>query len=473
MVAEQEKSGLVGSLTSKILGGKESEADAVREELGNEIKNLKEKDPVTGLCSKKHFWQIFKERIEKENQGTHTQFSLLIFDLSRFHIINETMGYQAGDDLLQAVGKRLEEALPNENNRLISRIYGNTYAIVLWNTQPSEAIAIAKRIIDALLPPFRMTDNHVHVTSCVGISHYPENAKDGNTLMFQAEKALQEAKIEGENTYNVFSSDMEIDGVDRLQLENYLHQALDRNEFKLVFQPQMAIAERRVASVEALIRWESVDLNSVVSPAKFIPILQETGLIIPVGQWILRQSLTECKNWVAKYPWMKVAVNINGNQLKHKDFVKSYVDVIKEVGIEPKHLILDLQESALSHDAESTLAKLKELHDMGVTLAIDDFGVGMTSFHQLKKMPVDVMKIDPSFLKDIESDPEHNEPMVDALISMAQSLDLTVVGEGIESEYQMSFLRKHGCHHMMGYFFCKPLPANEVTAFLDKFNPQQ
>jgi diguanylate cyclase (GGDEF)-like protein len=471
-MSEQEKTGLVGSLTSKILGNKDEEFANIKEEFAKEIKDLKELDSITGLCNKQYFWKIFNERIEKENEGSYTPFSLLVCDLSRFHIVNETMGYQVGDEMLQAVGKRLEEALPNAANRLISRIYGNTFSIVLWNTKPSEAVAVAKRILDALLPPFRMTDNHVHVTSCVGISHYPENAKDGNTLMYQAENALIEAKTEGENTYKAFSSDMEIDSVDRLQLENYLHQALDKNEFKLVFQPQMAIAERRVAAVEALIRWESGDLNDVVSPAKFIPILQETGLIVPVGKWILKESLTECKRWAQKYPWMKVAVNINGNQIRHKNFVKDCVDVIKEVGIDAKHLILDLQESALSHDAETTLNKLQELHDMGVTLAIDDFGVGMTSFHQLKKMPVDIMKIDPSFLRDIEKDPKHNEPMVDALISMAQSLNLSVVGEGIESEYQMSFLRKHGCHHMQGYFFCKPLPVQDVTVFLSKFNPQ-
>lgn len=470
-MSEQEKTGLVGSLTSKILGNKDDEITHIKEEFQKEIKSLKELDSITGLLNKKHFWEIFKARIDKENQGSLTPFSLLIFDLSRFHIVNETMGYQVGDEMLQAVGKRLQEALPNEANRLISRIYGNTFAIVLWDTKSHEAISVAKRILEGLLPPFRMTDNHVHVTSCVGISHYPENAKDGNTLMSQAENALAEAKAEGENNYRAFSSDMEIDSVDRLQLENYLHQALDKNEFKLVFQPQMAIAERRVAAVEALIRWESGDLNSVVSPAKFIPILQETGLIIPVGQWIMKEALTECKKWAEKYPWMKVAVNINGYQIKHKDFVKSCTDVINEVGIDAKHLILDLQESALSRDAESTLAKLGELHSMGITLAIDDFGVGMTSFHQLKKMPVDIMKIDPSFLRDIEESPEQNEPMVDALISMAKSLKLSVVGEGIESEYQMNFLRQHGCHHMQGYFFCKPLPVNDVSVFLNKFNP--
>ncbi len=463
--------GLIGSLKSKILGPSDDEISELKEDFANEIKILKETDSITGLASKQHFWNLFNKRIEQENNGSFADFSLLMLDLSRFHIVNETMGYEVGDEMLHAVGKRLEESLPNASNRLICRIYGNTFAIVLWDIKSSEAITIAKRILEGLLPPFRMTDNHVHVTSCIGISHYPHNAKDSNTLMLQAESALEEAKIEGENNYAVFSSDMEIDSVDRLQLENYLHQALDKKEFRLVFQPQMAIAKRRVSAVEALIRWESRDLGSTVSPAKFIPILQETGLIIPVGEWIMKEALTMCKKWNEKYPWLKVAVNINGYQIKHKDFVPSCIKVINEVGIDANHLILDLQESALSKDAEKTVNKLNELHDLGVTLAIDDFGVGMTSFHQLKKMPVDTMKIDPSFLRDIEEDPKHNEPMVDALISMAESLNLSVVGEGIESEYQMNFLRKHGCHHMQGYFFCKPLPFDDVSVFLAKFNP--
>lgn len=469
-MSEQGKSGLIGSI-GKMFGNKDEELANLKEEYAREIKGLKEVDFLTGLCNKKYFWEMFRERTMRENNGAFTPFSLLIFDLSRFHIVNETMGYQVGDEMLEGVARRLEEALPNEENRLIARMYGNTFGILLWNTKSSEAVAVGKRIIEEFKPPFRMTDNHVHVTVCIGISHYPDGAKDPETLMLQAEKALKEAKENGENTCSTFSGDTEMDKVDRLQLENYLHQALDKKEFKLVFQPQMAISERRISSVEALIRWESRDLDTMVSPAQFVPILQETGLIIPVGRWIMKEALTRCKEWNQKYPWLKVAVNINGYQIKHQDFVPSCLEVLKEVGISAEHLILDLQESALAKDAKGAIDKLRELHGAGVQLAIDDFGVGMTSFHQLKEMPLDTMKIDPSFLRDIEKDPEHNEPMVDALISMAKSLDMGVVGEGVESEYQMNFLRQHGCNHMMGYFFCKPLAPKDLDLFLEKFNP--
>ncbi len=389
--------------------------------------------------------------------------AVLFLDLDRFKIINDSLGHSAGDEVLQEVATRLREWLRKQDT--VARVGGDEFVVVLTGVEHASDVAVAaQRVVDAMTAGFSVRGHSLSITCSVGISMYPEHGKDGETLIKNADAAMYSAKQNGPNSFQFFTEDLSAEMVERLTLENGLRLALERGEFFLVYQPQMDILTEEIVGVEALLRWQHPKLG-LIPPDRFIPIAENCGLIMPIGEWVLRTVCSQARKWQDEgLPEVRVAVNVSAVQFRQDGFRDFIRRVLCETGLAPQYLELELTESLLLSNADVMFSVLQELNEMGLKLAIDDFGTGYSSLSYLKRFPVSKLKIDRSFIRDIATNPG-DAAITTAIISMAKSLGLKVIAEGVEDEEQMSFLREHQCDEIQGYYFSRPLTADK---FADK-----
>jgi diguanylate cyclase (GGDEF)-like protein/PAS domain S-box-containing protein len=425
-------------------------------------------DALTGLPNR----TLLQDRLTKALADARRQkykIALLFLDLDRFKDINDSLGHSVGDLFLQEVADRLKRFAREQDT--VSRLGGDEFLIMLTHVNDiSDAAVAAERLMDAMTTGFVVQGHSLNVSCSIGISIFPEHGADCETLIKNADAAMYGAKASGRNNFRFFAEHMNARAAERLTLENSLRQALGRNELFLVYQPQMDIASGMITGLEALLRWQHPELG-LVPPDQFIRIAENSGLIMPIGEWVLRTACRQARTWQSDgVPAVSVAVNVSAVQFRQEGFCQLIRKVLDETGLAPQYLELELTESLLLANAEVTFSVLQELKDMGVTLAIDDFGTGYSSFNYLRQFRVSKLKIDRSFIRDIAVNPD-DAAITTAIISMAKSLNLKVIAEGVEDEAQMSFLRAHQCDEIQGYYFCKPLAVDKVADKLRGAHP--
>jgi diguanylate cyclase (GGDEF)-like protein len=388
----------------------------------------------------------------------------MFLDLDRFKMINDTLGHDTGDRFLQAIGIRLEECLRERDT--VSRFGGDEFAIILEDmAQAEDAAPLASKILEAFGRPFEIGGHEYYVTTSIGISLYPSDGTDAQTLLKNADAAMYQAKELGKNTYQFYSADMGAHAIERLTLETSLRHALERNEFVLHYQPQVALADGRIVGVEALLRWQHPQLG-LLAPAQFIGLAEETGTIVPIGQWVARAACRQAKLWdEAGLPPLRVAINVSARQFNEPSFVDGIAQLLAQTRFDAGRLELEITESVIMKNAQVTVARLQALHAMGVRFAVDDFGTGYSSLSYLRRFAVHTLKIDRSFIHDITAD-QGDAEIVKTIIAMARGLKLAVIAEGVETKEQLAFLRGHGCEAVQGYLLSRPLPADQIPRLL-------
>jgi diguanylate cyclase (GGDEF)-like protein len=417
-------------------------------------------DALTGLPNR----TLLQDRLTKALASARRRkdkVALLFLDLDRFKTINDSLGHSVGDLVLKEVAERLKKWAREQDT--VARVGGDEFLIVLTAVKDaSDAAVAAERLMNAMTAEFVAQGHSVGISCSVGISIFPEHGRDGETLIKNADAAMYCAKEIGRNNFRFFTDDMNAQAVERLTLENGLGLALEKKELFLVYQPQMEIATGRITGLEALLRWQHPELG-LVPPDKFIRIAENSGLIMPIGEWVLRTACSQARKWQDEgLPAVSVAVNVSAIQFRQEDFCELIRRVLNETGLAPQYLELELTESLLLANADVTLSVIQELKAMGLTLAIDDFGTGYSSFSYLKQFRVSKLKIDRLFIRDVAVNPD-DAAITTAIISMAKSLNLKVIAEGVEDEAQMSFLRAHQCDEIQGYYFSKPLAVDKVA----------
>jgi len=417
-------------------------------------------DALTGLPNR----TLLQDRLGKALAGARRQkckIALLFLDLDSFKIINDSLGHSVGDLLLQEVAERLKKWGREQDT--VARLGGDEFLITLTQVKDLADVAVAaERLMDAMTAEFVVQGHSLNVSCSIGVSIFPEHGTDCETLIKNADAAMYGAKDSGRNNFRFFAEDMNAQAVERLSLENSLRLALGKKELFLVYQPQMHAATGKVTGLEALLRWQHPDLG-LVPPDKFIRIAENSGLIVPIGEWVLRTACRQARKWQDDgLPAVSVAVNVSAVQFRQQGFCELIRSVLHETGLAAHCLELELTESVLLANADVTLSVLRELKSMGLTLAIDDFGTGYSNFTSLRQFGVSKLKIDRSFISDVATNPD-DSAITAAIISMAKSLRLKVIAEGVENEAQMSFLRTHQCDEIQGYYFSKPLAVDDVA----------
>jgi diguanylate cyclase (GGDEF)-like protein/PAS domain S-box-containing protein len=420
-------------------------------------------DPLTDLPNRTLLYDRLSQAMTRAFWHKRS-VAVLFLDLDRFKNINDTLGHVFGDLLLKAVAERLAQCVREGDT--VARLGGDEFVLILDDlAQPGDTLLVAQKILMAFSSPFNLEGRELYITTSIGITVYPDDGKDYETLLKNADIAMYRAKEQGRNNYQLYSPALNAKVSERLAMENGLRRALERGEFLLHYQPIVDLATRSVIAVEALIRWKRAE-GEVISPAEFIPLAEETGLIIPIGEWVLRTACAQNKAWQsAGLPLIRVAVNLSARQFQRQDLAETIVHTLGQIGLDPKYLELELTESIIMKSAETTVAMLRRLNALGIGISVDDFGTGYSSLSYLKRFPVTTLKIDSTFVRDITTDPD-DRAIVHAIITLAHSLKLKVVAEAVETEEQLQFLRSLRCDQMQGYLFCKPLAAEEMTQLL-------
>ena len=426
-------------------------------------------DALTGLPNR----TLLQDRLAKALAGAHRRkdkVAILFLDLDRFKDINDSLGHSVADLLLQEVAERLKTWAREQDT--VARVGGDEFLIVLTGVKDVADAAVAtERIVKVMTAEFVVQGHSLSIGCSVGISIFPEHGADGETLIKNADAAMYSAKENGRNRFQFFTEDMNAQVVERLTLENSLRLALDKKELFLVYQPQMDIATGRITGLEALLRWQHPDLG-LVPPDKFIRIAENSGLIVPIGEWVVRTACRQARKWQDEgLPAVSVAVNVSAVQFRQEGFCGLVRKVLQETGLSPQYLELELTESLLLANADLMLPVIRELKAIGLTLAIDDFGTGYSNFTSLRQFRVSKLKIDRSFIRDVAVKPD-DAAITTAIISMAKSLNLKVIAEGVEDEAQISFLREHQCDEIQGYYFSKPLAVDKVADKLRSHSPE-
>jgi len=394
----------------------------------------------------------------------HRPAAVIFLDLDGFKYINDSLGHAIGDKLLQSVSKRLLASVRRSDT--VSRQGGDEFVILLSEiTYPEDAAASARKILLSLSAPHSIEGQDLHIDGSIGISVYPDDGEDSETLIKNADTAMYHVKETGRNNFQFFKADMNLKAVERQSLESSLRRALERQEFLLHYQPKVNLDTGEITGVEALVRWQQPH-RGLVPPAQFVPVAEDCGLILPIGRWVLREACRQARAWQdAGLPPLPVAVNVSAVEFRDKGFVESVRTILSDTGLEPRYLELELTEGVLMDDAESTASVLQELKTMGVHLAVDDFGTGYSSLSYLRQFPIDVLKIDRSFVNQISSDPD-DSTIVSAIINMGKSLKHVVVAEGIETQLQRAYLQTQQCAQGQGYLFSRPLAAAQFAQLL-------
>ena len=423
-------------------------------------------DPLTHLPNRRLLQTRLQHALDHAERQGHRVAALFI-DLDRFKTVNDSLGHPAGDALLVALTRRLGERLRDDDT--LGRLGGDEFLLLLEHLQrPEDAATVAQDLLRLLEQPFRLPSGHeIYIGASVGISLYPDDGDSVTDLVKHADVAMYQAKQEGSSTYRFYTREMTRTANERLSLEARLHRALAADELRLYYQPQFATQSRRLIGCEALVRWLSPE-EGLVAPARFIPLAEETGLIVPLGDWVLRTACTQAKQWLdGGWPELRIAVNLSGRQLRVPDLVERVAATLAETGLPSEHLKLELTESMLmgEGEGEQTVALLHALKALGLRLSIDDFGTGYSSLAYLKRFPIDELKIDRSFVQDIPED-QNDMEIAAAIIAMARNLSLKVIAEGVETQEQLDFLKRQGCHACQGYLLGRPVPADEFARVL-------
>lgn len=436
-----------------------------RKQAEEHIQHLAHYDNLTGLPNRTLLGDRLQQAVLRAARD-HSQVGVLLVDLDHFKRINDTLNHTAGDQLLREIGQRLQSCIRECDT--ISRQGGDEFAIVLPDlTVNDEAPRIAERILLAVMEPYRVNDHELHMTCSIGISLFPRDGRTTETLLKNADNALYRAKDLGRNNYQFYQSGATLLARERLSLENSLRYAVDREQLELYYQPKWDFHTGAITGAEALIRWNHPQLG-LLPPARFIPIAEDSGLVLPLGEWVLRSAVQEIdKLHRESLPGLRVAVNVSARQFHQGDLAGLVRSLLAESGIDPGSLELELTEGILMHHTEDNLATLKTFKTMGVRLAIDDFGTGYSSLGYLQRFPVDVLKIDRSFVTDLPEN-SNNVAIVDAIVTLAHGLGLLVVAEGVETVEHLNFLQAHGCDEGQGYYFGKPMPLPQFQALLAK-----
>jgi len=395
--------------------------------------------------------------------------AVLFVDLDRFKTIIDTLGHMVGDQVLRSVSDRLRSSLSTEFP--LARLGGDEFVVLLPQIERADqAVKMVQKIVEALKAPFHLNGHELHITASIGVSLYPYDGEDADTLLKNADTALYRAKEQGRNTYQLYTPAMNARSFERLAMENSLRKAIERNEFLLHYQPQVDLKSGKIISVEALVRWQHPDLG-IVYPSEFIHLAEETGLIVPLGEWVLRAAAQQAKAWQSDgLPPMAVAVNLSARQFRQQDLVESIARVLRETELDPQYLDLEITESIAMENADYSVVILKELKARGVTIAVDDFGTGYSSLSYLRRFPITSLKIDQSFVRDLQADP-NDAAIADAIIALAHSLKLIVLAEGVETDAQLRFLKQHGCDRAQGFLFSRALPADDLPAYIKSLQP--
>ncbi|OGW63589.1 MAG: hypothetical protein A2V83_09510 [Nitrospirae bacterium RBG_16_64_22] len=450
------------------LGEALNEASARLLDSESRLNHLAHHDPLTNLPNRLLFIDRLHQAISQA-QRLKNPVALLFLDLDRFKVINDTLGHTIGDQLLKEAGHRLSVIVRDGDT--FARLGGDEFNIILtYMSHAQDAATVAKKLLDLLSQPFVVEGHELFITASIGITLFPTDGAEAQTLLKNADAAMYRAKEQGGNQYQFYSPIMTIKAHERLAMETGLRHALERAEFAMYYQPQVDLRTGEIVGMEALIRWLHPTWG-IISPTDFIPLAEQTGMIVPIGEWVLRTACAQNKAWQsAGFPPMKMGVNLSSRQLREKDLVKMVDRVLGETGLEPRFLELELTESLIIPNAEPTIETLRDIRAMGVQIAIDDFGTGHSYLNYLKHFPVDKLKIDTSFIRNIATDPS-DAAIASAIILLAHNLGLKVIAEGVETEEQMAFLRRNRCDQIQGCFFSPAVPGEAMTQFLREGRP--
>lgn len=434
-----------------------------------QIKHLAYHDALTNLPNR----LLFKDRLSVALSHAHREgasLAVLFLDLDRFKVINDSLGHNIGDQLLQAVAARLQACVRDSDT--VARLGGDEFTILLPRLLRSQDVApVANKIIEAVRYPFHIEGREFFITTSIGISVYPEDGSDAETLIKNADTAMYQAKELGRDNYQLFNAFVNAKALQRIALEHGLRKALANEELEVHYQPIFDLRTNRITGMEALLRWDHAQMGSI-PPATFIPIAEATGAMAPIGSWALRQACRQAKEWHdAGHRTLSLAVNLSVTQLQQADLVEIVRSVLEETGLPPRLLELEITESSAMHSPETSIRVLYELKKLGIRISLDDFGTGHSSLSYLKRFPVDTLKIDQSFVQDTTSDPDA-AAIVTAIIAMAHSLRLKVIAEGVEFTEQANFLRRHACDQMQGYLVTPPVNAKDFIAFVEASRPR-
>ena len=428
------------------------------------VRHLTHFDELTGLANR----LLFKERLEEANQrvrqGTSRNLALLHIDLDRFKLLNDSLGPELADQVLQKIAERLTKALPEADT--ISRLSSDEFAVLFDAYGSLTSLArVATRLMGKLSRPIVVDGHELVVSASMGISLLPDGARDIAQLVSQANKAMQQAKHMGGGTFQFFSHSLQHSTLERLQLENQLRKAIGERKLSVFYQPKLCLKNGRLDSAEALVRWDHPELGSV-SPSDFIALAEETGLIVLIGEFVLREACRQAAQWQqAGLAPIRVSVNLSGHQLRQGNLVSLVRQVLEDTGLAPHCLELEITESQLLENVDYVIATFQQLHELGVKLAIDDFGTGYSSLSYLKRFAVDYVKIDQTFIRGVGTCVE-DDAITKAIIAMAHSLELKVVAEGVENEVQLAFLKEHQCDEVQGYLISSPTNAQAMADLL-------
>jgi len=427
------------------------------------LEQLAHYDPLTGLPNRLLLQARLTHAIGRARREGH-RVGLLYLDLDRFKDINDSLGHPAGDELLMGIAGRLAPRIRAEDT--LARQGGDEFVLLLERLDdPQGAAQLAQSILHLLADPFLIAGREVYISASIGISLFPDDAADATQLSRNADSALYQAKTGGRNTYRFYTEALTRAAEERLALEGDLRRALERGEFEVYYQPQVDTFDGRLVGVEALVRWNHPQ-QGLVSPARFIPVAEETGLIVPLGEWVLRSACVQAKAWLdAGLPPLNLAVNLASRQFREHDLAERVAAILAETGYPAGRLELEITESAIMEQGEEAIAMLRQLKGLGVSIAIDDFGTGYSSLAYLKRFPVDKLKVDRGFIRDIPED-QNDMEIAATIIAMAKNLRLKVLAEGVETEAQLAFLQVHGCETYQGYLFSRPVPAEELEALV-------
>ena len=447
-----------------------------RKQADEQIAFLAYHDNLTGLPNNR----LFKDRLQQSiahAKRNDSMLAVLFLDLDRFKLINDSMGHDVGDKLLQVIADRLTEGTRRQDSiginiafdaNSVARLGGDEFTILLEKVSGQTSITtVARRLIELTAQPINIDNHEIFTSTSIGIALYPNDGEEADTLLKNADTAMYYAKKQGRNNFQFFDPSMNQASVEQLAIETSLRKAIEHNELMLYYQPQVSIVSGQIVGMEALLRWKH-PVKGFISPTSFIPVAEETGMIISIGEWVIREACKQGADWAKRnFKPILISVNLSAKQLREERLNEIIAQILVETGMNPKYLGMELTESAIILDPERALERLKNIKSLGIKMSMDDFGTGYSSLSYLKKFPLDTLKIDQSFIHDILLNQE-DASLVKAIISMAHSLGMDVIAEGVEQQEQLEFLGMYQCDAIQGYLFSRPLPADEVEKLLPK-----
>ncbi len=434
-----------------------------RREAEETIRRLASRDPLTGLPNRLLFDDRLTQTVERARRNPQ-EFAVMLLDLDRFKLVNESLGMAKGDQLLREVARRLVTVLRRSDT--VARLGGDEFLVLLPGCRGAEnAAKVAQKVLDVMRQPFAIDGQELTATASAGIALFPHDGGDAETLMRNADTALYRTKEQGRNSYQFYTTDMNARAFERLVLETQLRRALERGELMLHYQPLVSARTGEITGVEALVRWFHPELGRV-PPGEFIPIAEETGLILPIGQWVMTEACRQVREWQrAGFPELRIAVNLSSRQFKQRNLVDIIRRVLQATQMPSNLLELELTESAIMEDVDESVSRLQAIHDLGVQFAVDDFGTGYSSLAYLKRFPIRWLKIDRSFVKDVTTD-ANDAAIAQAIVALAERMRISVIAEGVETREQLAMIRQFGCDELQGFLFSGPLPPDETLELL-------